>query len=94
MRNNGLNGHNRSSKDIRDALDEWVPTPSSYTVLDYSYLFNSADNTEEISDVEDDKEAEAFDAVSDEDNKVEKHADDEFSDEDGDDQLMNEVRFL
>lgn len=91
MKNNGLNGHNRSTEDIRSALNEWVRTPSSYTVLDYNCLFN-ADNTEEISDVEDEK-ADSLDAVSDEDNsKAEKNVDDEFSD--GDDQSINEVRFF
>lgn len=89
------NIHNRSEADIRDALDEWTPTPHAYTVLDYSFLFHSADNTEEVSDVDDEKEAGSLDAVSDEDNtNADKNIDDEFSDGDGDDQLINEVRIL
>lgn len=84
------NIHNRSDSDIRKAINEWAPTPSSYTVLDYSCLFDSADDTEEISDAEEEKEqkTEYLDSVSDED----KHNDDEFSDEDGDGNLVNEVR--
>lgn len=84
------NIHNRSESDIRKAINEWAPTPSTYTVLDYSCLFNTVDDTEEISDIEEEKEqkAEYLDSVSDED----KHHDDEFSDTDGD--LVNEVRFL
>lgn len=84
------NIHNRSEGDIRRAINEWAPTPFAYTVLDYSCLFNNADDTEEISDTEEDKEGkvEYLDAVSDED----KHNDDEFSDTEGDDTLINEVR--
>lgn len=88
------NIHNRSEFDIRKAIREWVPTPSAYTVLDYSCLFTSADDTEEISDIDDEKEenTEFLDAVSDEDNAG-KHGDDDFSDTDGDENLINEVRF-
>lgn len=84
------NIHNRTESDIRKAISEWAPTPSTYTVLDYGCLFNSADDTEEISDVEDEKEgkAEYLDTVSDED----KHNDDDFSDTDGAEKLINEVR--
>lgn len=91
------NIHNRSEDDIRKAIGEWAPTPPSYTVLDYKCLFDSADDTEEISDVEEEKEEKGdLDAVSDEDHmygNAERSNDDEFSDMDGDENLMNEVRF-
>lgn len=89
------NIHNRSEDDIRKAIKEWVPTPSEYTVLDYSCLFNSADATEEISDIDDEKDeqSESFDAVSDDDNnEAGKHIEDELSDTDGDEKFINEVR--
>lgn len=83
------NIHNRSESDIRKAIAEWVPTPSSYTVLDYECLVNSADDTEEISDVDDEK-AESLDAISDDDNSnAEKDYD---SDIGGDDEPINEVK--
>lgn len=80
------NIHNRSEADIRKAINRWTATPSTYTVLDYSCLFNSADDTEEISDTEEDKEekAEYLNTISDED---------AFSDTDGGENLINEVRF-
>lgn len=86
------NIHNRTRDDIRQAIDEWQPTPSSYTVLDYEFLFNSADDTEEISDIDDegDEKAESLDAISDEDNGNAGKAD-EFSDAGGDDEPINEV---
>lgn len=90
------NVHNRSEGDIRKAIREWMPTPSTYTVLDYSCLITSADDTEEISDIEDERgeNTEFLDAVSDDDHgNAEKRLDDEFSDTDGDESLINEVRF-
>lgn len=76
------NIHNRSESDIKRAINEWVATPSTYTVLDYECLFNSADDTEEISDIEDEK-AESLDAISDEDNShgAGAHSSNEFEDE-------------
>lgn len=92
------NIHNRSESDIRKAIDEWQPTPSSYTVLEWDEcLFNSADDTEEISDVEDEKDrkAESLDAISEDDDtsNAMKDLDDEFSDIGGDDEPINEVNF-
>lgn len=88
------NIHNRLESDIRKAIDEWAFLPTSYTVLDYECLFNSADDTEEISDVEDDKNenAESLDAISDEDNSNAIRDDDNFSDNGADDEPINEVR--
>lgn len=90
------NIHNRTESDIRKALKEWEPTPSSYTVLDYECLFNSADNTEAISDADDDNEdAESLDAISDDENAsgADKNMHDDFSDI-GDDEPINEVTFF
>lgn len=84
------NIHNRSESDIRRAIKEWVATPSTYTVLDYDCLFNSADDTEEISDIEDEK-AESLDAISDDDNGAGGQSANEFEDGGGDDELTNEV---
>lgn len=90
------NIHNRLESDIRKAIDEWEATPASYTILDYESLFNSADDTEEISDVEDDKDdnAESLDAISDEDNSnaIRDADDDNMSDMGADDEPINEVR--
>lgn len=90
------NIHNRSQSDIRNAIEEWEPTPTSYTLLNYECLFNSADNTEEISDIEDDKDekSESLDAISEEDNSNNgKDLGDELSDVGGDDEPINEVTF-
>lgn len=89
------NIHNRLENDIRKAIDDWETTPASYTVLDYDSLFNSADDTEEISDVEEDKDenAESLDAISDEENAAKEIEDDgDFSDVGADDEPINEVR--
>lgn len=80
------NIHNRTERDIQKAFNEWVPTPTSYTVLNYECLFNSADNTEEISDIED--EAESLDAISEDENSHAVHGN--LSDT-GDDEPINEV---
>lgn len=93
------NIHNRTNDDIRRAINEWVPTPSAYTVLEYQCLFsNRGGDTEEISDIEDEKDenADSLDAISDEDNaNAERYMDDdEFSDTGGDEGPMNEVSFL
>lgn len=90
------NIHNRTEDDIRKAINEWDPTPSSYTILDYQCLFNNADDTEEISDFEEDKEHkdETFDAISDEENSIaERDMDNEFSDIGGEEEPINEVRY-
>lgn len=86
------NIHNRSESDIQRAINEWVATPSSYTVLDYECLFNSADDTEEISDV-DDENAESLDAISDDENGhgAAGRPSNEYGDAGGDDELTNEV---
>lgn len=84
--------HNRSESDIRKAIAEWVPTPSSYTVLDYECLVNSADDTEEISDIDDEK-AESLDAITDDErSSTEKDFDNQLSDIGGDDEPINEVK--
>lgn len=82
------NIHNRTESDIRKAINEWVPTPSSYTILDYECLFNSADNTEEISDIEDQKDdVESLDAISEDNNSnATENEHDNFSDTGGDDE--------
>lgn len=92
------NIHNRLESDIRKEIDDWDTTPASYTVLDYECLFNTADDTEAISDVDEDKDEidESFDAISDEDNSnAVRDGDndvDDFSDIGADDEPINEVR--
>ncbi|XP_055309199.1 probable serine/threonine-protein kinase DDB_G0282963 [Sitodiplosis mosellana] len=90
------NIHNRLEIDIRKAMEEWEMSPASYTVLDYDNLFNSADDTESLSDVEDVKNenADSLDAISDEDNNsnvaMEDVESDDFSDMGLDDEPINE----
>lgn len=91
------NIHNRTEHDIRRAINEWVPTPSAYTVLEYQCLFSHREGeTEEISDIEidQDENEDSLDAISDEENaNAQRYMDDEFSDTGGDEEPMNEVRF-
>lgn len=91
------NIHNRSVNDIKKAITTWVRTPSNYTLLQYDSLFNDADATEAISDIEDEK-TDSLDAVSDEDDNGEgkSKTDNAFSDIDDDDDgsdecVLNEV---
>lgn len=87
------NIHNRLESDIRKEIYEWESLPPSYTVLDYECLFNNADDTEEISDVENEN-AESLDAISDEDNSNAIRDDDNSSDMGADDEPINEVRHI
>lgn len=84
--------HNRTEEDIRRDINEWMPTPSSYTVLNYQCLFDSAGDTEEISDAEDrDENEDSLDAITDDENAHAEEAADGFSDG-GDDEPIDEVR--
>lgn len=94
------NIHNRSQSDIKRAIFNWVRTPSSYTLLKYESLFNDADATEAISDIEEDKE-ETFDAISDDEDKQKGDThlsdidDDVDDDEDGtSNDCLNEVSLI
>lgn len=87
------NIHNRTEQDIRKAMNEWMPTPSSYTLLDYECLFNSADNTDEISDAdeEQDDSDEVLDTISDDEHM---HAENDLDDLSGEEEAMNEVNYI
>lgn len=85
------NIHNRTASDIKKAITSWVPTPNTYTLLNYESLFNDADAMEAISDNEDEPGvSEALDAISDEDgNEMDGK---KFDDDDDDDRnSFNEV---
>lgn len=73
------NIHNRSVSDIRKSIDAWAPSPVSYTLLDYDCLLNSADQTEAISDAEDERSAN-LDAISEDENCHDVQDEDDFSD--------------
>lgn len=86
------NIHNRTEGDIRKAADEWIRTPSSYTLLDYDCLFAGADNMdmEEISDADEEKDeqGDSLDAISEEENT---NADKDLDELSGEDDTVNEV---
>lgn len=85
--------HNRTEEDIRKDINEWVPTPSSYTVLNYQCLFDGAGDTEEISDSEDRAESgDSLDAISDDENANAEKDNDGFSDGGDDEPINDEVR--
>lgn len=84
------NIHKRTEEDIRSAMNQWVPTPATYTLLDYDCLFN-ADNTDEISDMDEgdqDGKGDSLDGKSDDGNA---NAEKELDEVSGDDESMNEV---
>lgn len=84
------NIHKRTEEDIRSAMNQWVPTPATYTLLEYDCLFN-AENTDEISDMDEgdqDNKGDPLDRVSNEGNANTEKELDELS---GDDESMNEV---
>lgn len=97
------NIHNRAEADIRKAIEQWKPTPVTYTQLKYDSLF--ADVMEDISDEEDNVvEQPTLDAVSD-DEAVDGGNGDDNDDErtevesvevissDDEDEELNEVRW-
>lgn len=85
------NIHNRSAEDIRKAINQFVLTPATYTVLDYECLFHNADDTEEISDMDEERDGQgdSLDAISDDENA---NADKELDEVSGEDETVNEVK--
>lgn len=87
------NIHKRTEEDIRSAMNQWVPTPATYTLLEYDCLFNS-DNTDQVSDMDEgdqDDKGDTRDGISDDGNENAEKELDEFS---GDDESMNEVSYF
>lgn len=80
------NIHNRNEADIRRSIDQWIPTPSMYTVLKYDSLF-----VDQMEDISDDEEADvnSLDAVSDDEPPAEDVRNEEISSED--EEEFNEV---